>query len=108
MGSDLNCILSVPNELEKAGFVDLRCVSHKNPLGVWPHDRTLMLCGLFQRTAFMDGMRGLAQRPFGPCGLGWTTAELEVYLTAVRRDLMDPRFHVYFPFHIIYGRKPLT
>ncbi len=79
--------------------------THKCPLGVWPNDRRLRYCGLFMRTATMDGLRGMAQRPLGT-GLGWSQLQIEMFLVDVRRAVMDPAFHTYFPFHIVYAQKP--
>lgn len=106
LGGDLNAVLGVPAEMTAAGFEDVKVVVHKCPIGVWPRDSRLRLCGLFLRTAIMDGLKGLSGRPFGT-GLGWTQLQIEMFLVEVRKAVMDGRHHTYFPFHVIYGRKPL-
>ncbi|KAL1872647.1 hypothetical protein VTK73DRAFT_1408 [Phialemonium thermophilum] len=105
LGSDLNAITSLRAELAASGFEDIQQVTHKCPIGVWPRDKRLRLCGHFMRTATMDGLRGLSRRPFGT-GLRWTQLQIEMFLVDVRKAVMDSRFHVYFPFHVIYARKP--
>jgi len=39
-------------------------------------------------------------------GLGWSKAEVQVYLVDVRKCLMDNSVHSYFPFHVSYEQKP--
>lgn len=106
LGSNLNAVLNLPDEMRAAGFDSVNAVSHKCPIGVWPRDKRLRLCGLFLRTAIMDGLRGLSKRPFGT-GLGWTQLQIEMFLVDVRKAVMDGNFHTYFPFHVVYARKPL-
>ncbi|KAB5566351.1 S-adenosyl-L-methionine-dependent methyltransferase [Coniochaeta sp. 2T2.1] len=106
LGSELNAILRVPEEMADAGFEDVQVVHHKCPIGVWPRDKRMRLCGLFLRTAIMDGLRGLSKRPFGT-GLGWTQLQIEMFLVDVRKSVMDTQYHTYFPLHIVHGRKPL-
>lgn len=106
LGGDLNAVVGLPAEMAAAGFEDVRAVVHKCPLGVWPRDGRLRLCGMFLRTAIMDGLRGLSGRPLG-MGLGWTPLQIEMFLVEVRKAVMDARYHTYFPLHVVYGRKPL-
>lgn len=105
-GGELPLVLSA--ELQRTGFQNVRAATHKCPLGVWPRDRRLRGCGLLMRTALMDGLRGLACRPLGSSagGLGWSTMQIEVFLVDVRKAVMDPTLHVYFPLHVVYAQKP--
>lgn len=106
-GSDLNSIAGLANELTEAGYDDVNERTHKCPIGVWPRDRRLRYIGLFMRTAILDGLPGLTRKPFGQ-GLGWTQLQIEMFLVDVRKALMNPNFHTYFPFTVVYGRKPLA
>ena len=105
LGSELHAIVGLSAEMEAAGFEPVETVTHKCPIGVWPRDKRLRLCGLFMRTAIMDGLRGLSRRPLGT-GLTWTPLQIEMFLVDVRKAVMDSKFHAYFPFHVVYGRKP--
>lgn len=40
-------------------------------------------------------------------GLGWKEAQVEMFLVDVRRSLNDASVHAYFPFTVVYGRKPM-
>lgn len=106
LGTEINAVGDLPDELRAAGFDSVELVTHKCPIGVWPRDKRLRLCGLFMRTVIMDGLRGLSGRPFLN-GLHWTPLQIEMFLVDVRKAVMDNKFHTYFPFHIVYGRKPL-
>ncbi|KAK0644278.1 S-adenosyl-L-methionine-dependent methyltransferase [Cercophora newfieldiana] len=105
-GADVYAIRSLPEELNAAGFEDVQTTTHKCPLGLWPRDKRLRLCGLFLRTAFMDGLRGVSQRPLA--AMGWTQLQIEMFLVDVRKAIMDPNIHAYFTFHVVYGRKPIN
>lgn len=105
LGTDVYGILKIPDELRAAGFEDIKHTTHKSPIGSWPQDKRLRLAGLFQRTAIMDGLRGISRRPL--LALGWTQLQIEMFLVDVRKALMNPDVHAYLTFHMIYARKPL-
>lgn len=105
LGSDAQGILKLPEEMKAAGFQDIKATTHKSPIGSWPQDKRLRIAGLFQRTAIMDGLRGISQRPL--TALGWKPVQIEMFLINVRKDLMDLDIHAYLNLHMIYGRKPL-
>ncbi|XWW98430.1 hypothetical protein V2A60_006430 [Cordyceps javanica] len=111
-GSDLLGVRRADEELARAGFADLGYRRKKCPNGPWARRRRLQECGHILRDVCMEGLVGLARRPFRD-GLGWTPAQTEVFLVDVRKALTAvadnglPRFHSYFPFHNLYARKPL-
>ncbi|EGO54359.1 hypothetical protein NEUTE1DRAFT_148702 [Neurospora tetrasperma FGSC 2508] len=105
MGADISAIQKTSQELREAGFENVTEITKKLPLGLWPADKNLRLCGLFWRTSIMDGMTGLCSRPFQAAGL--TPTEIESFLVEVRKAVMDGSIHTYFPFITVYGRKPL-
>ena len=111
LGGDLDAILKVQEELKQAGFIDLNSRSLKCPTGPWAKNVRLQECGYMLRDSIMDGLIGLSKRPFRD-GLGWTQVQIEMFLVEVRKSVMDeanglPKFHSYFPFHSVWGRKPL-
>lgn len=113
MGSDLHGIVHVEEELNAAGFQDLRCKFLKCPIGPWPKKLRLQECGHILRDVCLYGLNGLTRRPFRD-GLGWTNVQIEMFLVEVRKSLIAedhhglPKFHSYFPFYSVYGRKPLN
>jgi hypothetical protein len=37
--------------------------------------------------------------------LGWDHQEVQVFLTGVRKEIMDRHLHIYVNFHYVYGQK---
>ncbi|KAE9377506.1 UMTA methyltransferase [Stipitochalara longipes BDJ] len=106
MGSDLNGVTKLRGQMEAAGFTNIEEQILRCPVGLWPKNKTLKLAGLYWRTAISDGLMNVAKRPMEK-GLGWSTAQVEVFLVDVRKALMDSSFHSYMPLHMLYGQKPL-
>jgi hypothetical protein len=38
--------------------------------------------------------------------MGWTAAEVEVFLVGLRQELNDKSIHILDHAHVVYGRKP--
>ncbi|CAH0052989.1 unnamed protein product [Clonostachys solani] len=113
LGSDLHGILKSENEISEAGFQNVQTKSLKCPVLPWAKTGKKSVCGHMLRESILWGLKGLARRPFGE-GLGWTSIQIEMFLVDVRRSMTEvdpanglPRFHTYWPFHIIYGQKPM-
>ncbi|KAK2011582.1 S-adenosyl-L-methionine-dependent methyltransferase [Colletotrichum eremochloae] len=96
-----------PERLKAAGFVNQVCEVKKVPLGPWPKDEELKMIGSYARAVTYDAVQAVTLRPLTR-GLGWTPAEVEVFLVGVRRDLMKTSSHVYCHYHSVLGQKPLT
>jgi hypothetical protein len=105
MGSQAHAILTLPERMRAAGFADVRKTTHKCPVGVWARDKRMRFCGLFLRTALMDGLRGLSRRPL--TALGWTPVQIEIFLVEVRKAVMEQGVHAYFTLNVVRGRKPV-
>lgn len=88
-----------------AGFVNVHERIYKIPLGVWPKEERMKMIGLYNRSVFADAFQGVSVKPLGT-GLKWSSEQIEVYLTAVRKDIMDSSQHAYIPFHVVMGQKP--
>lgn len=93
-GSDLNGVTKLREKMEAAGFINIEEQVLRCPVGMWPKNRTLKLAGLYWRTAISDGLMSVAKRPMEK-GLGWSVAEIEVFLVGVRKALHDSSFHAY-------------
>jgi hypothetical protein len=94
LGSDLNGVANLHNQVTEAGFINVKEDVLKLPIGIWPKNKTLKLAGLYWRTAILDGLMSVAKRPIGK-GLGWSTQEIELLLVDVRKCLMDSSIHSY-------------
>lgn len=105
-GVDLLAMEKNEQMVNDAGFTNVEEKIFKVPLGTWPKDPDLKKIGLYNRSMIYDGLQGISMGPFTR-GLKWTPAEIEVFLVGVRKGLMDSSAHVYLPFHIVMGQKPL-
>lgn len=106
-GADFNAITHVGSMLSLGGFEDVTSEMHKLPLGGWPRDAAMRRCGLHTQSVFTRGLRGKCARAMGPSGLGWKDEDIEAFLIACRREAGDPRSRTWFPYHIVYARKPI-
>lgn len=107
LGLDLHMINRLPQGLRDAGFDDVTEARHKLPIGRWARDRRQRQKGIwFLRMILMEGLSAVAKRPLMQ-GLGWKAEQVEMFLVDVRKSLNDTSIHAYFPFTVVYGRKPL-
>lgn len=107
LGLDLHMISRLPQCLRDAGFDDVTEARHKLPIGRWARDRRQREKGIwFLRMILMEGLSAIAKRPLTQ-GLGWKAEQVEMFLVDVRKSLNDNSVHAYFPFTVVYGRKPL-
>ncbi|KAK2028991.1 TAM domain methyltransferase [Colletotrichum zoysiae] len=105
LGVDMNAAERYPKHAEDAGFVNLKHEVKKVPVGTWPKDSRLKKIGNYCRAVIYDGLHAITIGPFTR-GLGWSPAEVEVFLIQVRKDLMDPSVHSYVHFHSLSAQKP--
>lgn len=107
LGLDLHMINRLPAAMRTAGFDDVTEARHKLPIGRWARDRKMRQKGIwFLRMILMEGLSAIAKRPLTQ-GLGWKAEQVEMFLVDVRKSLNDTGVHAYFPFTVVYGRKPL-
>lgn len=89
-----------------AGYVDVREIVFKLPLGSWPRDKELKSIGRGYASVVLDGLPGFSYKILGNEGLGMSREQIEVCLAGVRKCLVDRDVHAYFNFHSVMGRKP--
>ncbi|KAL2005345.1 hypothetical protein VTN00DRAFT_2556 [Thermoascus crustaceus] len=91
--------------MEKVGFVDVRKVEYKLPIGRWPKDPKLKEIGKYQQVQQIQAVDAYAFALFSRV-LGWSQPEIQVMCAHVRNELKDPSIHLYGKVHFVYGRKP--
>lgn len=91
--------------MRDVGFVNVTERVLQIPIGTWPKNKVLKTVGLYWRTILVDGMQAIALGPLTR-GCGWTQAQVELFLTQVRRAYQDNSMLAYMPLHIVYGQKP--
>jgi hypothetical protein len=60
--------------------------------------------GRYQQVNMLESMEAYSLALFTRV-LGWSSQEVQVFLTGVRQELMDRRLHIYANFHYVYGQK---
>lgn len=86
----------VVQQMHDAGFVNIRRLNFKMPIGPWPRDKMLREAGMFGYVNLMDGFHGLSVKIFTQL-LGWQIEELEVLLARCRQELRRKDIHGYWP-----------
>ncbi|TIC90065.1 putative methyltransferase tdiE [Colletotrichum higginsianum] len=91
--------------LKEVGFVDVTIVPFKWPIGPWAKDPYYKELGEWALANAFDGLEAWTMAAFTRA-LDWTSAEVQVFLIQVRKDLRDMSIHHYCPLWVIYARKP--
>ncbi|KAF2454650.1 putative methyltransferase [Lineolata rhizophorae] len=111
LASALNSIgLDLPTSKYKqimldAGFVDVTEVKLVWPQNTWPADSRLKELGRWNMANSLDGLQGYSMALMTRV-LGMSTAEVELLLMDVRKDMKNKKIHAYWPIYFVYGRKP--
>ncbi|KXH34797.1 TAM domain methyltransferase [Colletotrichum salicis] len=87
------------------GFEDVRETIYKWPTNTWPRDRTMKDIGgwglanldYFLETAALGILTNIK---------GWSKEEVLVLCSQARKEMRDPRIHVWWPVYVVSGRKP--
>ncbi|KAH0559496.1 hypothetical protein GP486_003987 [Trichoglossum hirsutum] len=78
--------------IEKAGFVNVKEEIFPFPIGMWPKDKKLKEMGAYNLFQRLENLEGITLALFTRF-LGWTSQEVFVFLTDVRKDLKNPKIH---------------
>lgn len=104
-GVPLEATVLLKQRMEAAGFVDVVQCILKLPIGPWPKDKNLKKVGTFELVNMVDGIEGLSIRLFSKA-LGMTFQEIQLHLIEVRKEAKNSKIHSYYPFYIVFGKKP--
>jgi len=104
-GFPLDAISHVPDMMRGAGFEDIVAIPIKWPINPWPKDPKHKELGLWALGNFSWGCESMSLALFTRA-LGWSADEVKVFMGQVRGDLKKKRYHAYWNFWAIYGRKP--
>ncbi|VTT78066.1 unnamed protein product [Fusarium fujikuroi] len=94
-----------PKGMEEAGFVDIKTVDYKIPIGDWPKDPRLAEVGRFVKLTLENDMEGYTLLLWNNV-LQWPKDEYQVFLMQSRKALRNRKIHGYFVVRYVYGRKP--
>ncbi|KAH7018556.1 S-adenosyl-L-methionine-dependent methyltransferase [Microdochium trichocladiopsis] len=93
IGYDVHLASKLREPLEKAGFVNVRCVVKKIPIGTWPADKTLRLVGMYMKTAIQSFLPVIIAKPLALLGI--PEDEREVWRALALRSLSKSDQHRY-------------
>jgi hypothetical protein len=96
-GRPLGIMRTFQESIEKAGFMDIHTKDHKWPIGPWPRDKILKEVGYVNYRHWLIGMEGYGMWLLTKYGdpVPWTKEEVQVYVAKMRKELSNPRIHVY-------------
>ncbi|KAK6597585.1 methyltransferase domain-containing protein [Botrytis cinerea] len=103
-GTPLEDPASFKKWLDEAGFEAVVEKKYKIPSNPWPKDPRLKLIGAFEQENFMTGLEGMSLRTLDK--LGWSLEDSKLFLGEVKKEIKNRRKHPYYPFYVVYGRKP--
>jgi hypothetical protein len=104
-GFPLDAIAHVPEMMRDAGFEDIVAIPIKWPTNSWPKDPKHKEVGLWSLGNFSWGCESMSLALFTRA-LGWSADEVRAFMALVRADLRKRKYHAYWNFWAIYGRKP--
>ena len=97
MGSSLDVDFDqVAGLMREVGFVDVKVVPFKVPVGTWPANPVLKQAGSIQLVAMLEGLEGLSLAIFTRC-LGWTLEDTHRLLEETRREFTRKKACYYWP-----------
>jgi len=88
-----------------AGFHDIRDDIYKVPIGTWPVEPKLKEIGMYQLELALRSVESFTLG-FLKRVNGWSNNECQVLMAEVRREIRDPKIHLYGVFHSVIGRRP--
>jgi len=104
-GRPLSMIAGHKQRMIDAGYTNVVEVVDKWPINSWPKDRKYKHVGAWVQQNMLDAVESLSLMIFTNV-LGWSRAEVDVFLVDVRKDLKNRQIHAYWPIYTVYGQKP--
>lgn len=96
-GRPLNLYHECTNLIRHAGFVEVQEEIKKWPIGPWARDKQLKEAGTANLDFWLAGVEGYAMYLLTRYGNPepWSRQEVQVFMAQVRKDLMNPHYHLY-------------
>jgi len=104
-GKSISIAREQKQHLINAGFHNVRDDVYKVPIGTWPAEPKLKEIGRYQLELVLLSIESFTQGFLGRVK-GWSNEECEVIMAEVRREVRDPKLHLYTVFHFVIGRRP--
>ncbi|GKZ38711.1 hypothetical protein AbraIFM66950_011080 [Aspergillus brasiliensis] len=81
--------------MQQVGFHNVTEQRFKLPVGQWSRDKRLKKLGMWNLVHCEQGIEGWAMALLTRV-MGWSYAEVQVFLAQMRKGLRDPNTHAYF------------
>ena len=94
MGTSILAPFQWKQQMQDLGFVNVREIVRKIPLGPWPKNKTLKEIGSLELAQVPEALEPCVLRGFTGV-LGGDVNELQVLLATARKELHDPKMHSY-------------
>ncbi|KAJ4313200.1 hypothetical protein N0V84_009526 [Fusarium piperis] len=91
--------------LEERGYQNVTEKVFKLPFNPWPKDPRMKILGAWEMENLLSGLEAMVTRMFQK-GLGWSDAEVTVFLAFLRKEIKNPRMHGYWPYYVVYAQRP--
>lgn len=105
MGASFMETTKIKERMEEVGFVDVQEYICKLPIGPWPKNKHLKRVGALELVNMVDGIEGLSLRLLSKV-LGMKPEDVQILLMEVRGEVKNSKIHSYYPFYMVFGRKP--
>lgn len=96
LGIDTTVSSRYKQMLADAGFEDIVGHSFKWPVGTWPKDPVFKKMGKLTLVNFLSGIEGFTVRLWTGA-LGMTLEDTTDFLVQVKKDVVNPNIHSYWP-----------
>ncbi|KAF5693037.1 TAM domain-containing protein [Fusarium denticulatum] len=88
----------------EAGFIDVKTVDYKFPIGGWPKDPKSAEVGRFVKATLENDLEGYTLMMWQDV-CRWPKDEYQVFLMSLRKAIRNPEVHSYMTVRYVYGRK---
>ncbi|KAL2041973.1 hypothetical protein N7G274_005161 [Stereocaulon virgatum] len=105
-GKQINIQPHLKDMITKAGFVDVKEVVYKWPLGEWAQDPRLKDIGRWNAHHWTQGIEPWSLRLLTQY-MGWTVEEVKAFAAKIRTSVLNRKYHAYQPVAVVVARKPL-
>ncbi|KAJ5783116.1 hypothetical protein N7457_004890 [Penicillium paradoxum] len=107
-GRSLRTLDTMKAAIEKAGFVDVHEKTYQWLIGPWARDQQFKEAGVVNFQHWMSGMEGWCMWLLTHFGAPhpWSKEEVTVYLARMRKDIKNPRYHIFQRARRVWARKP--
>ncbi|KAF3025586.1 hypothetical protein E8E14_012041 [Neopestalotiopsis sp. 37M] len=103
MGRNIEVAQNYKQWLVEAGYVQEYKLPW--PMNGWHENPRIKKSGRYMQRVLLDNAQGMVYKMLQ--GKGLSPSEIEVRVQQCKEEFMDESIHGYWPFYVVYGRKPI-